>query len=221
MAMGTLSSKVVGLGAGGHAKVLIEILLSRGDLEIVCLLDINPKLWGTKCMGIPILGSDDSLPGLFDDGIRQAFIGVGSTGDSSIRRRLYERARQIGFEIVSCIHPNAVVSPSALLGEGSTVFAGVVINAAARMGANVIVNTGAIVEHDCLVEDHCHIASGARLASAVTVGEGAHIGVGASVRQCIRIGRNAIVGAGAAVVHDVPDNTVVVGVPARPLRRLN
>jgi sugar O-acyltransferase (sialic acid O-acetyltransferase NeuD family) len=171
-------------------------------------------------MGIPVLGSDDLLPSLLDSGIQQAFIGVGSVGENDIRRNCYVKARQLGFKIIPCIHPNAVVSPSAVLGEGVTIFAGAVINAAAQIGANVIINTGAIVEHDCVLEDHSHVAPGARLASAVTIGEGAHIGIGASVRQCIRIGRNAVVGAGAAVVLDVPDNTVVVGVPARTLRRL-
>jgi sugar O-acyltransferase (sialic acid O-acetyltransferase NeuD family) len=220
MASGRLSSKIVGLGAGGHAKVVIEILLTKGDFEIAGLLDVNPRLWGSEQMGIPVLGSDDLLPSLFESGIRQAFIGVGSMGTNDIRRSLYERARQLGFKVAPCIHPNAVVSPSAVLGDGPTILAGAVINAAARIGVNVIVNTGAIVEHDCVLGDHSHIAPGARLASAVTVGEGAHIGIGASVRQCIRIGRSAIVGAGAAVVQDVPDNTTVVGVPARPLRRL-
>jgi acetyltransferase-like isoleucine patch superfamily enzyme len=85
---------------------------------------------------------------------------------------------------------------------------------------NVIVNTGAIVEHDCVLGDHSHVGPGARLGSAVTVSEGAHIGMGASVRQCVRIGRNSVVGVGAAVVSDVPDDTIVVGVPAHPLRKV-
>jgi UDP-perosamine 4-acetyltransferase len=188
-----------------------------GTVEITGLLDVDPKLWKSKQLGIVVLGSDELLPKLFEDGIRQVFIAVGSTGESNLRRNLFAKAQHLGFVVIPCIHPSAVISPSVVRGEGPNIMAGAVVNSAARIGANVIVNTGAIVEHDCLLEDHSHVA---RLGSAVTVGEGAHIGIGASVRQGIRIGRNSVVGVGAAVVSDVPDDTIVVGVPARPLRKV-
>ena len=212
--------RVVGLGAGGHAKVVIEILQLIGGYELVGLLDPKQELWGTEVLGIPVLGDDDLLPKLYNQGVRYAFIGLGTIEDTQPRRRLYEKARRQGFQIVQAIHPQAVIAPSVEIGHGPTIMAGAVINAAARLGENVIVNTGAIVEHDCIIGNHVHIATGARLASTVYVGEGAHIGLGAAIRQCIHIGRNAIVGAGAVVVDDVPDNVVVVGVPARILKRV-
>jgi len=210
--------QVVGIGAGGHAKVVIEVLELMGIHELVGLLDSNRELWGTEVLGVPVLGDDGLLPDLYQQGVRHAFIGVGGVGDTRPRRRLYEEVRQTGFQMVDAIHPQAVISPSVNLGHGPTIMAGAVINAEVQLGDNVIVNTGAIVEHDCILGDHVHVSTGARLASTVQVGEGAHIGLGASVRQCVRIGRNAIVGAGAAVVEDVPDNVVVVGVPAMILR---
>ena len=212
--------QVIGLGAGGHAKVVIEILQLMAGCELVGLLDRNKELWGTDVLGVPVLGNDDLLPKLYNRGVGHAFIGLGTVGDTRPRRQLYEKARRQRFQIVSAIHRQAIIAPSAEIGHGPTVMAGAVINAAARLGDNVIVNTGAIVEHDCVVGNNVHIATGARLASTVYVGDGAHIGLGASVRQCIRIGRNAIVGAGSVVVDDVPDNVVVVGVPARMLRTL-
>ena len=209
--------RVVGLGAGGHAKVVIEILWLMGGYELVELLDPNQELWGTEILGVPVLGDDNRLPELYDQGVRHAFIGLGTVGDTRPRRRLYEKARRQGFQIVQAIHPRSVIAPSVEIGHGPTIMAGAVINAATRLGDNVIVNTGAIVEHDCVIGDHVHIATGAQLASTVQVGIGAHIGAGATVRQCITIGEGAIVGAGAVVVKDVPPHTVVVGVPARPL----
>lgn len=212
--------RVIGLGAGGHAKVVLEILQETGGHEVVGLLDPKKELWQTEVLGVPVLGNESLLPELRDQGIGHAFIGLGGAQDTAPRRRLYDHTRQRGFEIVPAIHPQAVVSPSVKVGHGPTIMAGAVLNAAARLGENVIANTGAIVEHDCVVEDHVHVATGARLASNVRVGQGAHVGIGASIRQGIRIGANAVVGAGAVVVHDVPDRVVVVGVPARILRKV-
>jgi UDP-perosamine 4-acetyltransferase len=212
--------RVVGLGAGGHAKVVIEILRLMAGYELVGLLDPKQELWKTKVLGTPVLGNDDLLPELYKDGVRHAFIGLGTVGDTRPRRQLYEKARAQGFQIVRAIHPQAILSPSVEIGHGPTIMAGAVINANARLGDNVIVNTGAIVEHDCVIGNHVHIATGAQLASTVCVGDGSHIGLGASIRQCICIGRNAIVGAGAVVVEDVPDDVVVAGVPAQILSKV-
>ena len=213
--------RVIGLGAGGHAKVVIETLRLVGGYELAGLVDSKRELWGTEVLGVPVLGDDSLLPRLYDEGARHAFIGLGSAGDTRPRRRLYEQACRQGFQIVPAIHPQAIISPSAQIGQGPTIMAGAIINAAARLGDDVIVNTGAIVEHDCVIGSHVHIATGARLASTVHVGDGTHIGVGAIVRQCIHIGRHSIVGAGAVVVDDVPDGVVVVGVPARVLRKVD
>lgn len=210
--------RLIGLGAGGHARVVMEAFQAMGGFEVIGLLDLRAELRGTRVGGVPVLGGDGELPRLRAEGVMDAFIGIGSVGDAGPRRRAFERARAAGFRIAGVVHPSAVLSPSALIGEGVQVLPGAVINAGARLGENIIVNTGAIVEHDCLIGSHAHIASGARLASTVTVGEGAHIGLGASVRQLARIGRDAIVGAGAVVVDDVPDGVTVVGVPARALR---
>ena len=206
---------VVGFGAGGHAKVVIEILRSMQEYEIVGLLEMRKELRGARVLGVEVLGDDSMMAELKERGIDHAFIGVGSVGDAQSRRQLYEKVSGGGFEIVPAIHAAAVVSPSAKIGVGPTIMAGAMVNADAVIGDNVIVNTGAIVEHDCVIGDHAHIATGARLAGGVHVGSGSHIGIGAVVRQEIRIGDCAIVGAGAVVVRDVPAGTTVIGVPAR------
>ncbi len=214
-----MMTKVIGLGAGGHARVVIDILRLLGNYDLAGLLDSRQELKGTQILGVPVLGDDSLLPGLYNKGIRHAFIGLGATSDLRPRIRLYEMTRQHGFQIVPAIHPRAVVAASAEIGHGPTVMAGAVINAAARLGDDVIVNTGAIVEHDCIIGNHVHIATGARLSGAVQIGAGTHIGLGASVREGIHIGQYAVVGAGAVVVDDVADNATVVGVPARILQK--
>jgi len=210
--------RVIGLGAGGHAKVVIEILRQNKRYEIAGLLNANEELRGTDVLGIPVLGDDQQLSALFEQGIRHAFIGVGSVGGTSIRRRLFELARSHGYEMVAAIHQHSVISPSVKVGHGPTVMPGAIINTSATLGDNVIINTGAIVEHDCIIGNHASVASGAVLASTVRVGAGSHIGAGSTVRQSINIGENSIIGAGAVVIKDVPDNVIVVGVPATVLR---
>ena len=212
-------TRLVGLGAAGHAKVVIEILRLRDEYELVGLLDANPKLSGGSLCGIRILGDDTLLGDLHQQGTRHAFIGVGSVGDSAIRKELFLKLKEMGFELVSAIHPKATVSPSAEFGEGPIIMANAVVNADARIGDNVIINTGAVVEHDCILEDHVHIATGARLAGGVTVREGSHVGVGASIKQGVTIERGAIVGAGAVVIENVPEGVTVVGVPAKILMK--
>lgn len=207
--------RVIGVGAGGHAKVVIDTLNAVGGYDVIGLLDLDPKRHGSFVAGVPVLGGDELIEDLHARGVRHAFVGVGSVGDASRRRRVDERCRAAGFEMIRAIHPHAIVSVSATLGEGITVMAAAVINAEAVLGRNVIVNTGAIVEHDCRIADHVHVATGARLAGGVVVEEGVHVGVGASVREGIRLGTGAVVGAGAVVVKDVPDGVIVVGNPAR------
>jgi UDP-perosamine 4-acetyltransferase len=213
-----MSTRVVGIGAGGHAKSVIDVLRAAGGFEIVGLLDIDTSRHGGEVMGVPIRGGDELLSRLCSEGVDHAFIGIGSVGDPGVRRRAYERCRDAGFEVVRAIHPRATVSPAAVVGDGITVMAAAVVNAGAVIGRNVIVNTGAIVEHDCRIADHVHVATGSRLSGGVVVGEGAHVGAGAVIREGIHIGAGAIVGAGAVVVADVPERVVVVGIPARVMR---
>lgn len=208
---------IIGLGAGGHAKVVIEILQLIGTYKLIGLLDPNPELWQTKLLDVPILGGDELLPQIRGN-LNKSFIGVGSVGNAQPRKKLYQKLQDYQFEIISAIHPQAIIAPSVEIGSGITIMAGVVVNSSVTFGNNIIVNSGAIVEHDCVISSHVHIAPGARLAGNVRVGEGSHIGIGAIISQGICIGKNAIIGAGAVVIKDVPDSVVVVGVPARILK---
>ena len=207
-------AEAIGIGAGGHAKVVVEIIQLVGQYQIAGLLDSDEKKLGSLVCGVKVLGDDSLLPQLFSKGMRHAFMSLGSLG-GQLRQELYEHARALGFEMISAVHPQAVVSRFARLGIGSTIMAAAIINPGTMIGENVIINSGAIVDHDCVIGDHVHVASGACLSGGVIVGGGSHIGAGAVVRQGISIGENSIVGAGAVVVRNVPDNVTVVGVPAR------
>lgn len=207
------------LGGGGHAHVLIDCLQASGIAIPHAVLDPDPALWGKEVSGVPVLGGDELLPQLVRQGITHFMIGLGAVGDNRPRRRLFELAVAHGMTPLTVCHPSAISSPWAKVGVGSLLAPAAIVNAGAVVGDNVIVNTAAVVEHGCVIGDHAHVATGAKLASTVTVGACTHIGAGATVRQGLSIGEGAIVGAGAVVVKDVAPWTVVVGVPARPMRQ--
>jgi len=213
-----MSESCIVLGGGGHAQVLIDCIQARGGIEILGILESDSSRWGESVQGIPVLGGDLLLPKMKRRGAKYFVVGVGNVGDASIRKRLYQMGVESGLEPLTVVHPTACRSAWARIGRGVQLLPVCVVNAGAEVGDNAIVNSGAIVEHDCVIGSHAHVATGARLASAVRVGDDSLIGVGASVRQGIKIGRRAVVGAGAVVVNDVPDDLVVVGVPAKVLR---
>jgi sugar O-acyltransferase (sialic acid O-acetyltransferase NeuD family) len=215
------SSRVIGVGAGGHAKVLIELVRATEKYEIVGLLDRDKRLWNLEVLGVPVLGDDDLFADLLAAGIRYAFVGVGGTGDNEPRKKEYGSLIEAGFELAQTIHPVSSVSVNSKLGSGVMIASGAIVGPSTHIGNNVIVNTGAIVEHGCTIDDHVHIAPGSVLAGGVAVGCGTHIGAGAIVMEGLTIGRMTIIGAGAVVTRDVPDGVVAVGTPARILREVS
>lgn len=206
---------IVGLGAGTHAKSVLEAIRSAGLYNVVALVDDEEAKAGGELLGVRIAIVSE-LEQLQRE-VVGAFVGIGGIGQSAPRRAAFERLLALGFELPSIMHASAVVSPWAMVGRGVQALAGAIVNAGAEIDDNVIVNTGAIVEHDCEIAPHAHLAPGVRLAGGASVGEGAHVGIGAVVIEGIRVGAGALVGAGAVVISDVPDGARVAGVPARPL----
>jgi sugar O-acyltransferase (sialic acid O-acetyltransferase NeuD family) len=212
--------KVVVVGAGGHARSLIEALRSGGgELEPVACTDPDQSRHGTTLDGVLVIGDDRELPRLLADGVRGACVGVGGTRDNGPREQLYDELRARGFQLPAVVHSSAVVAVSASLGGGAQVLAGAIVGAGAVVGENVIVNSGAIVEHDCWIDDHVHLATGCALGGGVSVRRAAHVGIAACVLQGLTVGERAVIGGGAVVIDDVPAGHLAVGCPAsaRPI----
>lgn len=209
--------KILVIGAGGHARVIIDCLQEAGGWEIGAVEKSGAG--SGEILGRPVVGADEDLPRLFNEGFQNVVIGVGSVGNTVVRRRIYEDLKRIGFDMPVVIHPRAVVSRHACIGEGTVIFPNAVVNPGAVIGSQCIVNTGAIVEHDCILGNFVHTAPGARLAGTVTLEDDVHVGIGAIVRERITIGARSLIGAGTVVVKDVEPCSVMVGAPARLIRK--
>jgi len=208
-----MSLPVIILGAGGHAKVLIDSLLADSTV-IAGIVDPNPSLAGTKILGVPVLGEEDIVKEYPPSEILLVN-GLGSVGLPVNRQQLFVKIKTMGYDFATVVHPSAVVASDVILGEGAQVMAGAIIQPGCRIGVNSIINTRASVDHDCIIGAHVHISPGVTMSGGVTVGTCCHIGTGATAIQGISIGKGCLVAAGAVVTKDIADGVMVRGVPAQ------
>jgi acetyltransferase EpsM len=203
--------RVAGAGAGGHAKVVADALLAAGKDDFAGFLDDDPASWGSHILGYPVLGPITTWSDKKIDGI------VVAVGENAGRKLMFEQLIAAGAQLISVVHPQAVLGRGARLGRGVVALANVVINAGSSIGDNVILNTACSIDHDNEIASHVHLAPGVHTAGGVRIGEGAFLGIGASVLPNISIGAWAIIGAGAVVTAAVPDRVTVVGAPAKKI----
>src|SRR4051812_48699521 len=204
------------LGAGGHAKVVIEAIREAGGFDIAGVLDDNVSRHGTTLRGVPIVDAM-TADAIARHGVKNAVIAI---GDNRTRAKLAERFDGL-VTWQTIIHPRAIVDASSALGEGTVVCAGAVVQAETAVGKHAILNTASSVDHDCAVGDFAHIAPGCHIAGGVKIGDGVLVGIGSSIIPGCSIERWSIVGAGAVVVGNLPEKCVATGVPARVTRRLD
>ena len=200
------------IGGGGHCHSVLDSVIANGLYERIGIVDHNV---GNSILGISVVGDDNDLNKLIVDGWSDAFITVGSVGETKIRRRLYEMISQYGFNIPIIIDNSAIVGNGVTINEGVFVGKNAVVNSGSSVGICSIINTGAIVEHDCNISDFCHISSGATLCGGVKIGHNSHVGAGSVVIQSVEIGSDVMVGAGSVVVKNINDGVKAYGNPCK------
>jgi UDP-N-acetylbacillosamine N-acetyltransferase len=190
-------------GASGHGLVVADIARSCGYDDIIFIDDgenIYPAFEDIKI--------NNHIPITF---------GIGS---NSIRAKLFEKAKNNRFEILSLIHPSSIISPSVSIGIGTVIMPNVVVNVNAKIGDGVILNTSCVIEHECIIEDFSHISPNVALAGNVKVEKFTHIGIGTSVIQGKIIGSYCIIGAGSVVVKDISNFKKAYGNPCREIEEI-
>jgi sugar O-acyltransferase (sialic acid O-acetyltransferase NeuD family) len=215
LSTGYAMNRIVVIGGGGHAKVLISVLKKSG-YEVTGYTDRHDR---GSILGIFHLGDDCILPEMIrTHGPGKAIIGKGKIDISDMRIRLQHEFSVIGFDFPVIISPSAVVNEAVVLGDGTVVFDGVVVNSGTEIGQSCIINTNSTVEHDCRIGDNVHIAPGVTLSGGVTIGHNSMIGTGATVIQYVDICEGCLIGAGSTVVKDITDPGTYVGSPAKRIR---
>ena len=194
------------IGAGGHAKVVRDIL---DACSIPFSGVVTDNLKEVTFMEKKILHSMDEVD--------EAIICV---GNNRTRKKLAEELSQQGVTFGMGIHPSVIMSKYASVDEGTVIMQGVVIQSCAKIGKHCIVNTSASIDHDNVLGDFVHISPHATLCGEVEVGEGTWIGAGTVVKQCVKIGKWSIIGAGSVVVNDIPDGVLAYGNPCKVIRKL-
>ncbi|KPJ93289.1 MAG: hypothetical protein AMJ53_07595 [Gammaproteobacteria bacterium SG8_11] len=212
-------STLILIGAGGHAKVLLDTLNQLGFLISGVCDPLQPATGGLSRLQ---WYADDDVVLHMNPSATRLVNAIGSTRDTHKRNSIYRKFKTNGFHFSSVIHPASCVSHLDIeIGGGFQALAGSVINANVSIGENVLVNTHAVVEHDCTIGSHSHVASGAIVCGGCLVGDNVHIGAGAVIKQGITIGSGSVIASGAVVIEDVQPYSLVAGVPAKVKRMLH
>ena len=205
-------NKIIIVGGGGHAKVIISIL-KKLKYSIYGYVDKFDK---GNILGVGYIGNDNVLEDLVKiEKIKHAVLGIGDVGDNIIRHNLSKKLSDLGYSFPPIVSPNAVINEEISIGKGTVVMDGVIVNSGTKIGEFAIINTNSSIDHDCKIGNFVHIAPGVVLSGNVIVGDNTLIGTGSSIIQNIKIAGNTIIGAGSTVVSDCLKEGVYYGTPSK------
>ena len=213
-----MSKKIVLLGAGGHAREVLDIVEACGNAgeDIGVLGYIVEPQYGSPGMIVndkPVLGDFD----WFAENTENVYA-ICAVGDPVLRRHLVKKAQNWGARFHSIIHPNAILAQRVTIGQGVVIAAGCVLTNQIRLGDHVHLNPGCTIGHDTVLDDYVTLTQGVNIAGKVKISAGCFIGIGANIIDRINVGEWSIIGAGSTIVRDVVANTTVVGVPGRVIK---
>lgn len=212
-----MNKPLILIGSGGHAAVLLDILIQQAR-TVIAVVSPDESLSREIFSGLLHLKSDTEVLNYSPDSI-ELVNGIGSLpmDDNALSQRvkLFRSFTEKGYKFATIVSADAIVSKYASLGEGAQILPRALIHTGTSIARNTIVNSAAVIEHDCVIGAHNHIAPGAVLSGAVRTGDYVHIGTGACVIQGIEVGTNSVIGAGATVLKDTAEKTITY--PARCL----
>ena len=201
-----MKKKILIIGAGGHAKSLIDVIESTKRFKIIGLIDSkkNKKSIFDK---YKILGSDLQINKIKKYS-KLAVVGIGQIKEAKKRINAYELLKKFKFKTPTICSPKSYVSKYSILEEGTVIFHGAIINAGAHIGKNTIINTRAVIEHDVKIGNHCHVSTNATLNGGVILGNNSFVGSNAVIKENIKVGINCIIAANTFLKKNLSDNEI-------------
>lgn len=206
--------KVILIGGGGHAKIVVDIIKKSGLYEIEAII-VNNISDCDNTWNYPVFEGDEKFIEFKQKGIEKAVIGIGGYKNNDNRKRIFENLKNLGLSVCNVIDPSAIISESVIFGEGNVIFPGVILNAGVRIGNNVIVATGSTIDHETILEDNVLISAGVTIGAYSIIKDSALVALGAKIISGIEIGPNSLIAAGAVVVNNIKANEKVFGIPAK------
>ena len=201
-----MSNSALLIGAGGHASVLLDMLIEQ-EIKIIGYVSPFPAMNKKLFSDLHWFQNDDDIL-QFDKSTIKLVNGIGSLPGNTRRADVYRQYKKLGYNFSTLVSKDSIVSAYAYLDEGVQVMRGAIIQTGTSIGYNSIVNTGSIVDHDCSIGSNNHIAPGVSISGQVTSKESVHFGTGASVIHSLYIYENVVIGAGSSVVRNIESNMV-------------
>ena len=207
------NNRLIIIGASGHGKVVADIAKLNGYTNIAFLDDDSTK---KECAGYPVIGAEKDAYGCNNELKSDFFVAI---GNSKIRERIQQALEEAGLNVITLIHPSAVVAEDISIGSGTVLMAGTVVNPGTSIDKGCIINTGATVDHDNVINDYVHISVGAHLAGTVELGKHVWVGAGTVISNNIAVISDTVIGAGAVVIDNIKLAGTYIGVPAKRMDR--
>jgi len=208
-----MMEKIIVIGGGGHAKVVISILRKLKRYEIIGYTDNENK---NLILEVPYIGTDDVLSDYFMNyGINKAVLGLGRLKSGKLRIAISKKITSIGYNFPDIVSPNAIINEDVIIGTGTVIMDGAIINSGTKIGNFCIINTKAAIDHDCRIGDFTHIAPGVTLSGGVEIGDNVLLGTGTNVIQYKKIVDNTIIGAGSTVIESIVKPGTYIGNPTK------
>lgn len=213
------AERVVIVGAGVVGALAFEYFTYDSQHEVIAFSAEREFLTTEIYCGLPVVPFD-KLTVEYPPTEHQAFVAVAAspTELNSVRRRLYDAVKAVGYRCVSYISSRAFVSPTAQIGENTLVAEHNSLHHMAQVGNNVVLLSGVHVGHGSVIEDDCFVASHAVIGGACRIGHGSFFGLNSCVASFVSVAEDCLIGAGTVIIKDTAPRHVYVGNPGRPIR---
>jgi len=181
-----MKKEILLVGGGGHCKSVIDVIEQENNYTIAGIID-KKELLGQEVLGYKIIGCDDDLEQLFQT-YKYALVTVGQVQSNTLRVKLLNHLKQIGYSLPTIISPLAYVSKHAKIAEGTVVMHHALVNSTVTIGQNCIINSKALIEHDAKIGEHCHISTATVINGGVVVKSNSFVGSNTTTKEYGEIG---------------------------------